>query len=274
MDDEILTIYCLCDDLLIAIGHQDHAQCQMSSAEVMLVAIVAALHFGGNFAKARRWLHTKERIPVMLGKSRFSRRLHRVSHHFIILFEILAETWKATNDGQLYLVDTFPIPVCDNIRIKRCRIYPQGNGHHGYKASKRCYFYGLKLHLVVTEHGHPVEFMLSPGGMGDVTGLYGFDFDLPDGATIIGDAAYNVYWLEDVMEEAGLKLMPVRKKNSKRPHESWEQGLQRLCRQQVETAGSMIDRTLPKSIHATDAKGFELKVVLFVLGFSIDRMLR
>jgi len=271
MDDEILTIYCLCDDLLQAMGHQDHPKCMMSSAEVMTVAIVAALHFGGNFAKARLWLKSKQWIPVMLGKSRYSRRLHRVGHYFITLFDIVAETWKATNTkDQIYLVDTFPIPVCDNIRINRCRIYPSNIGNYrGYKASKRQYFYGLKLHLLVTEHGEPVEFMLSAGGVGDVSGLYGFDFDLPAGAAVIGDAAYTVYWLEDVMEEADLHLWPVRKKNSKRPHEPWVCGLQNQCRQQVETAGSMIERLLPNTIHATNSKGFELKIVLFVLGSSI-----
>ena len=276
MDAEILTIYCLCDDLLTAVGHKDHPQSRMSSAEVMTVALVAVLHFGGNFAKARRWLTSDQWIPVMLGKSRYSRRLHRVSHHFITLFEIIAETWKAMNSDQVYLIDTFPIPVCDNIRITRCHIYPKGSevNYHGYKSSKRRYFYGLKLHLLVTEQGYPVEFLLSPGAVSDVSGVYGFDFDLPEGASVIGDAAYTVYWLEDVMEEAGLHLWPVRKKNSTRLHESWVIGLQRLCRQRVETAGSLIERMLPKSIHATNAKGFELKVILFVLGLSIDRLLK
>jgi hypothetical protein len=246
----------------------------MSSAEVMTVAVVAAMYYGGNFTLARRWLHRPEWLPVMLGKSRYSRRLHRVSHHFITLFEIIGQTWKELNEDQICLVDTFPIPVCDNIRIKRCRIYPPGNGYRGYKSSKHRYFYGLKLHLTVTQRGHPVEFMLSPGSMGDVTGLYGFEFDLPEGATLIGDAAYTVYWLEDIMLEANRKLLPICKSNSKRPHEPWERGLQHLCRQQVETAGSMIERLLPKSIHATDAKGFELKVILFVLSFSIGLVLK
>ncbi len=88
----------------------------------------------------------------------------------------------------------------------------------------------------------PVEFLLSPGSVGDVSGLYGFDFDLPEGATNIGDKAYNLYWLEDVMAEAGVKLLPVRKKNSKRPLKPWERGLQLQCRQNVETAGSLIER--------------------------------
>jgi hypothetical protein len=273
IDDEILTIYCLCDDLLKSARHQDRPCCQMSSAEVMTVALVAILDFGCNYALARRWLHKPEWIPVMLGKSRFSRRLYRVEHHFLVLFYLLAEIWKADNTAQLYLIDTFPVPVCDNYRIKRNRIYGEER-HRGYKASKKRYFYGLKLHLLTTETGKPVEFLLSPGSVADVSGLYGMDFDLPEGAIILGDKAYNIYWLEDIIAEVGLKPLPVRKKNSKRPLESWERGLQLQCRQAVETAGSLIERKLPSSIHAVNAEGFELKVKLFVLGLSLGHLLK
>jgi hypothetical protein len=38
----------------------------------------------------------------------------------------------------------------------------------------------------------------------------------------------------------------------------------------VETTGSMLERLLPKSIHAVTAKGFELKVGLFVLATSLN----
>jgi hypothetical protein len=273
MDDEILTIYYLSDELLKAFGHRDHPQCAMNSAEIMTVALVAVTHCGGNFALARRWLHAPHWMPVMLSKSRFSRRLHRIKEYFLTLFYLLASSWKGENQGQIYNVDTFPVPVCDNIRISRCRLYREEK-YRGYKASKRRYFYGLKLHMLITETGQPVEFFLTPGSTSDVNGLYGFDFDLPEGATIIADKAYNLYWFEDILQEAGIRLLPVRKKNSKRPHQPWERGLQWLCRQQVETSGSLIDRKLPKSIHAVTAEGFELKIVLFVLAFSLSYLLK
>lgn len=273
MDDEILTIYCLCDDLLISVNHHDHPCCLMSSAEVMTVALTATLSFGGNYALAQRWLSKPDLMPVMLSKSRFSRRLYQVKHYFMLIFSLLAEVWKASNDHQIYIIDTFPVPVCDNWRIKGNRIYGR-EAYRGYKPSKKRYFYGLKVHILVTETGQPVEFLLSPGSVGDVSGLQGFDFDLPQGAIIIGDKAYNLYWLEDVLAEAGLNLLPVRKKNSKRPFAPWERGLQLQCRQMVETTGSLMERKLPKSIHATNAAGFELKVKLFVIGLSIDQLLK
>lgn len=62
------------------------------------------------------------------------------------LFEILGQAYKQHNTDAKYLIDTFPIPVCDNIRIRRCRLY-QGEAFRGYIPSKRRYFYGLKIHL-------------------------------------------------------------------------------------------------------------------------------
>jgi hypothetical protein len=41
------------------------------------------------------------------------------------------------------------------------------------------------------------------------------------------------------------------------------------ARKMVETAGSL-GRLLPKSIHAVTSRGFELKVMLFVLAYSLS----
>ena len=57
----------------------------------------------------------------------------------------------------------------------------------------------------------------------------------------------------------------MRKKNSKRPASASLIHLRAVGRKQTETAGSLIERLLPKSIHAVTAKGLTLKVFLFAL---------
>jgi hypothetical protein len=42
MDEKIIATYCLCDDLLHALHHQEDPQCQMSDAEVLTTAFTAA----------------------------------------------------------------------------------------------------------------------------------------------------------------------------------------------------------------------------------------
>jgi len=144
MDTKIVAVYCLCDDLLKALYHSEDPQCQMSDAEVMTTAIVAALFFGGNHERGRQFLQEAEYIPQMLSKSRFNRRWHRLTDLFWALFNMQGETWKQLNEDSLYIVDSFLVAVCDNYRIIRCRIY-QGEAWRGYQASKRRYFYETVL---------------------------------------------------------------------------------------------------------------------------------
>ena len=46
--------------------------------------------------------------------------------------------------------------------------------------------------------------------------------------------------------------------------------VQHYYRKRIETVASLIERRLPKTIHAVTARGFELKVFLFVLAYSIN----
>jgi hypothetical protein len=270
MDEQIVAIFVIVSDLLQAIGHREDQQCRLSDAEVMTTAIVAALFFGGNYELARRLLAEPQYMPAMLSKSRFNRRLHRLRPLFLRLFALLGEHWKEVNADSIYIIDTFPVAACDNYRIRRCRLY-QGEDYRGYIASKKKYFYGLKIHLLVTKEGQPVELFLTPGADSDVACLDLFDFDLPDGSEVYADRIYNDYLLEDVINETGtIRFVPLRKKNSKRPHPPWLHYWISRHRKQIETAGSLLERRLPKHIHAVTAVGFELKVVLFVLALSLD----
>ena len=117
MDSQIVAVFCLSDDMLKGLHHYEDPQCQMTDSEVMTTALVAALYFGGNFEKARELLAEQGYIPYMLGKSRFNRRLHRIAPLFLTLLRLLGETWKALNEHSIYILDSFPIASCDNIRI-------------------------------------------------------------------------------------------------------------------------------------------------------------
>lgn len=267
MDDKILAVFAICSDFLMAIRHYEDPQTRMNDAEVMTTALVAMLFFGGNYESARDMLGAPRYIPDMLSKSRFNRRLHRVKPLFLTLFALLGEQWKALNVDSIYLIDTFPIAACDNYRIRRCRLY-QGEAYRGYIASKKRYFYGLKIHLMATKGGQPVELFLTPGADSDVECLDIFDFDVPSGSEIYADKIYNYYLIEDVLKEAGIDFLPLRKKNSKRKLPPWLVYWQSIHRKMIETAGSLIEQLLPKSIHAVTAVGFELKVVLFILAYS------
>ena len=249
MDDKIIAIFCLCDDLLKAMHHQEDRQCQMNDAEIMTTAFIAALFFRGNHESARAMLKQHGYIIHMVSKSRFSRRLRRIKDVFIIFFNLLAQTWKILNTDAVYMIDSLPIAVCDNIRIRRSKIYSTED-FRGYQASKKRYFYGLKVHLMVTQAGQPVECFLTHGGFGDVDALKYYAYELPDGSIIYADKAYNDYEIEDLLKVVEhIQLLPIRKKNSKRALSPSVAFVQSYHRKRVETAGSLIKQLLPKWIH-------------------------
>src|SRR5262249_36320656 len=136
---------------------------------------------------------------------------------------------------------------------------------------KKRYFYGLKIHLMVTQEGQPVECFLTPGSFGDVDALKYYAYELPDGSIIYADKAYNDYEIEDLLKEVDhIQLIPMRKKNSKRALPPSISFVQSYHRKRVETAGSLIAQLLPKSIQAVTSQGFELKVALFVIASSLN----
>lgn len=269
MDDQIIAIYCWCDDVLKALHHYQDPQRHLSDAEVMTTAIVAALYFSGNGERARDLLQDGGYIPAMLGKSRFNRCLHAIADLLLSVFQVLGELFKQLHADSVYVIDSFPVPVCDNLRIPRARLY-HTDDYRGYLASKRRSFYGVKIHLLVTGTGEPVEVFLTSGATADVHALPQFAFDVPAGSTVHADRTSNYYLIEDLLKEAGIYLQPLRKKNSKRAVPPSVAYLLARGRKIVETAGSLINRLLPKSIHAVTAQGFELKVMLFVLAYSVS----
>ena len=71
MDNQIVAVFCLCDDMLKSLHHHEDTQCQMRDAEVMTTAIIAALHFGGNFEKARQSFQDQGLYPTDVGEKSY-----------------------------------------------------------------------------------------------------------------------------------------------------------------------------------------------------------
>lgn len=270
MDDKIVAIYCLCADILDALGHVEDPQQRMSDAEVITTGLVAMLCLRSNVEAARTLLSTARSMPHMLSRSRLNRRLHRLKDLLLTCFELLGHTWKRLNTDSVYIIDSFPIAVCDNYRIPRAKVY-QHAMYRGDIASKPRYVYGLKVHLMVTQEGQPVECFLTPGSYSEVRALKTFAFDVPRGSHIYADRAYNDDEMEDgLFEAAEIHLSPIRKKHSKRTLPPYMAYAHHDFRKRIETVGSLLERMLPKTMHAVTAEGFEWKVFLLVLAYSIN----
>lgn len=271
MYDRTLAIYCLVDDLLKAMRHREDSRCEVSDAEVITTALCAMLWFGGNFEHSRSFLHSSGMMPRMLSRSRLSRRLTRLADLVEMVFHQLGLTLKELNTESRYAVDSFPVAVCDNIRISRCRLTQEAR-FRGYMASKRRYFYGLRVQVVVTVEGVPVEFSILPGSLSDVAGVAELPLALPRGAEVAADAAYTYYeWEEALAQRDGVRLLVGRKRNSKRRDVPAVHDYKQWLRRRIETVFGEIAKLFPKKIHATTLSGFILKISLFLFAYQVDK---
>lgn len=274
MHIKIILIYCICDDFLSAFGLKDDKQCRMTSAEILTVAIVAALFFNGNFARTRLVLKCDGYISNMLSEGRLNRRLHEIdSCIWKSIFHAIAQILHKKNKCLEYLVDSMPVEVCMNIRSYRCRLLT-GKEFIGFCKAKKKFYYGFKIHMITTCEGRPVEFIITPASTADITAFKLMEIDLPQGASIYGDKAYTQYSLEDELQEfEKIKLIADRKKNATRQHSGYIQYSQSILRKRIETTFSQVTAMLPRKIHAVTKKGFLLKLVIFIVSFSIEQSL-
>ncbi len=73
---------------------------------------------------------------------------------------------------------------------------------------------------------------------------------------------------------AKIHLCPHRKRNAKRQHSFQLAAIQKHKRKRIETSFSSIVGNMPRHIHAVTFHGFALKVILFVVIFSLQHLAR
>lgn len=270
-EDKIIALYCIVDDMLKEMHHYEDAKVKVSDSEVLTTAFVSVLYFGGHLDNGRHFMKLKGYVPRMLGKSRFCRRLHRLSDFVLALFFYLGKRLKDLAGAATYRLDSFPVAACDNIRISRCRVL-KGEAFRGKHAAMRRYFYGVRVQ-VLTLDGVPVEFCVVPGSENDVKALGKLPFDVAPESCIYMDAGYTDYLSEDDLFAAELIYAKVqRKKGSTRKDEPCVNFLKQHMRKQIETDFSQIKAKMLRSIHAVTQEGFLLKVALFVIAFAFEQI--
>lgn len=273
MIDNAIAIYCFLDDYLKAIEHKEDTQCKMNDAGVILTGIIATAYFGGHYEHALRYLSEQGIFSYVLSKSRFNRRLHAVQELIQTIFESVGSTLKEFNTEMHYVMDSFPVSVCHNIRISDNRLLPLQEQYRGKCVSKREYFYGFKVHVIATLEGIPVEYSIVPGSWNDARGMHSLAMNLPPGSRNTADSGYTNYEFEDLMQETEqLWHDTVRKSNSKRPEAAYRAYYKNQVRKIIENVFSQINAKMLKTIHATTIKGFLLKIKLFIWSFTFCKL--
>ena len=269
-DTLIVTVFVVIDEMLQAFNHHDHPLTQVPDAEVLTVAVVAAAAFQNHHERALQMLLRLGYLSGRLSVSRFNRRLHALGWWLDYLLEVIAKVF--TRHEVHFAIDSFPIPACERARGERCRKVC-GKEYYGYIAAKRRYFYGWRLHLVVTSLGIPVNVVLMPASIGDLSPVHELLFGLPAASCADGDKAYNSAKDEgSLLDETGVRLVPLRKKNMQ-PNDWLDRQHLFPLRSRVETVGSQLAAMGIERLHARTTAGVEIKVLASLVAVAWKNIL-
>lgn len=261
----IIATYVVIVDVLEQVGHKSHRLAQMTDAQVLTIAVVAAAYFQNHHERALCVMQGMGYMTQRLSVSRFNRRLHQLSGWLPALLLIMGEVFA---QGEVFVMDSLPVPACKRVRATRCRKV-RGRAYCGYCAAKQEKFFGWRLHLVCSAEGLPVAFDLLPAAHHDLTPVHELTFNLPNGACVYTDKGYNSRPDEtSILEACGVRLIPIRRANMT-PHDWVDEYDLHVYRHTIETVNSQLASMGFERLHARSNPGFEIKVHASLLALAL-----
>ncbi len=209
--EQLVLVYCLADDGLKSEKNggqwrksNHHPKC--TDAEIMAVAMMQS-YFGTATLK-RTYLLVKandpQAFPNLPSYKQWLARWHRLSFQMDVILESIPLNIKELDE--IYLIDSFPINMCQAIRHGRVNLLRDQGAYFG-KGTKG-WFFGFKLHVLSTRTGQIVGAVLLPTSYDDRAGAGMLASLMAEGSLCLADLGYRgkEFQLEMYEEEGVLFL--------------------------------------------------------------------
>lgn len=218
--EDITELYCMIDDFckefepqltarLLAKGQRRRLRlASLSLSEIMTLVIlfhqIRYRHFK-SFYQNHVCQYMRAEFPSLPSYNRCLELLPRCMVALAVLFDQL----KGTCSG-ISIVDSTPIAVCDNLRIKRHRVF-KGMAQRG--KSSTGWFFGFKLHVTINHLGELLAIHLTAGNVDDRQPLPNLTKHLF--GKLYADKGYLSKKLSESLKNKGIELITKVRKNMK-----------------------------------------------------------
>lgn len=219
-DDKITEIFYLIDEFRIQfdrsvekhlLGNKPKRTPKMSTSEV--ITIMVMFHTGG-FRNMKHFyiyyvqVHMKHLFPSTVSYNRFVELMQSAS----LPMSIFLKTCCLGESTGIAFIDSTPVRVCKNKRIKRHRVFKDiaqvGKSTMGY-------FFGFKLHLVINDRGELLNFVITQGNVDDREPLKNKRFVNELKGKLYADKGYISRALTELLFMDGLHLVTNIRNNMK-----------------------------------------------------------
>lgn len=206
------------DDCPDSLTHRHHVSLSKVSDEFLLVLLLLQAELG--IKSQRHFYRICQLFPCgrILERSRFNRR----SRQLIWLVQLIRQAMnKQLLPDTIVIMDSFPLVLCQSVRNCRARIF-EGLADIGYNASKHLWFYGFKVHMLVTLSVSILNDVVTSASVSDIKVVD----DLLEGcqqSVILADLGYLSQELKDSLERRGYHLWTPRRQNMEgaSQHNNW-----------------------------------------------------
>ena len=264
----IITVFWIIDDFTASLAHKSHVLARVPDSEILTVAVVSAKFFQNHHERAFCVRQSAGYLSGRLSLSRFNRRLHALADWLPLIAEVLGEL-SAT--GEVFVIDSLPVPVCRRARAWHCRKV-RGRIFCAYCAPEDEKFFGWRLHLVCTPAGAPVRFTLLPASLHDLTPVHELADALPEGARLFGDKTYiSAPDVKAILENCGVQVIAQPRANMKSLDWADEFDLD-LYRHTIETVNSQLEKMGVERLYARTNPGFMLKVQASMIALACTNL--
>ena len=192
---QMTSVFCLTDDFLknnpklAAWRNSNNDQPRFTDAEVITLALMQPI-FGVSSLK-RAYLLTKnffsKAFPKLPCYAQFLARLHALAPFIGMLIMKIALTHAG--EGNIFLIDSKPIPVCKPLRHVRVRLLRDEGAYFG--KNKAGWYFGFKLHLLAHSDGTILGAFLTPGNWDDRDVTAALAEGLDPESILIADLGYR-----------------------------------------------------------------------------------
>lgn len=277
LDDLFLTVFCLLDDLYRDLIPETvrqrprYERMEMTDAEVLTLSVVQEALSMDSEASFLRFVTREHRhlFPTLLSRDRYTRRRRALTGVALTLFRRLADAFE--DRAQWLVIDSAPVETAAFVRSQSAGV-SMPEAAYGYIPSKKRYFFGFRLHLVITDEGAISDFALCPANEDERTVarevLRRFE-----GRDVLGDNGYSGDAMQEAADRAGYTLS-VSPKPSQRPKTREEARWRRWLRSKrdlVETVfGMLADQFTLETTRALSTRGLQTRIAAKVLAFNLS----
>ena len=118
--------------------------------------------------------------------------------------------------NNIVITDSFPLSLCQPVRHHRAHVFYE-LADIGYNSSKHLWFYGFKVHMLVTLSGYILNYVVTPApaSIHDIRAVDGL-LENCSQPYVLADLAYLSYELREQLKQKGYHLWTPLRQNMAR----------------------------------------------------------